>query len=428
MRGRPSGSSPLPQAIVPLLAPQRTDLAHLSGRVTLPPVTGRVRGALAVCAAVAVAACSGQRPQLAAEPTGPPGPTAARTAAARPASFTVVASGDVLIHPELTSQAAADARESGTAGYDYGPMLAGIRRLVSTADLAICHLETPLAPAGGPYAYYPAFSVPPQVATALADTGYDTCSTASNHTLDRGAAGVRRTLDALDTAGIRHTGSARSAAEAATPDILTVRGVKVAQLSYTYGFNGQGAVPADTPWIANQTDPETILAAARLARAAGAQVVIVSLHWGTEYQHQPTQEQTTLAHLLLADPAVDLIIGCHAHVTQPFERVGGKWVAYGMGNLIARHADPTEGNTAGLVARFRFTRDGTGRWRVTRAEYVPTYIDLGPPIRLVDLPAALADPALPAAVRARYATVQADTDQVVTSLGAARSGLVRGAG
>jgi poly-gamma-glutamate capsule biosynthesis protein CapA/YwtB (metallophosphatase superfamily) len=234
-------------------------------------------------------------------------------------------------------------------------------------------------------------------------------------------------LDALDAAGIRHTGSARSPTEAATPDILSVRGVRVAHLSYTYGFDGQVGL-AGSPWLANRTDPAAILAAARRARAAGAQVVIVSLNWGVEYRHRPTLEQTTLAHQLLADPAVDLIIGCHAHVTQPFERVNGKWVVYGMGNLIARHAEPTEGNTAGLVARFRFTRDAAGRWQVTRAEYVPTYIELGPPIRLVDLPAALADPTLPATVRARYATVQAGTDQVVTSLGASAAGLARGAG
>ena len=403
-------------------------------------LTGTARGVLSVrattrtvfvaalVAALVVAlstACAGQRPRLAAE-AAPSKSGTTRTAPAQP-SFTVVASGDVLIHPQLTAQAAADAGQTGALPYDYAPMLAGIKRLVSGADLAICHLETPLAPDGGPYSYFPAFSVPRQVATALAETGYDTCSTASNHTLDRGADGVRRTLEALDAAGVRHTGSARSAAEAATPDILDVRGVKVAQLSYTYGFNGPSA-QVDQPWLANRTDPEAVLAAARLARAAGAQVVIVSLHWGIEYRHQPTQEQTMLAHELLADPAVDLIVGCHAHVTQPFEQVNGKWVVYGMGNLIARHAQPTEGNTAGLVARFRFTRDGAGRWRVTRAEYVPTYIELGPPIRLVDLPAALADPALPAATRTRYAAVQAGTDEVVTSLGASGSGLARGAG
>src|SRR5439155_6990481 len=170
--------------------------------------------------------------------------------------------------PQLSAQAAADARDTGAAAYDYGPMLAGVKRLVSTADLALCSLETPLASEGGPYTYYPAFSVPPQVATALAATGFDSCATASNHTLDGGAAGVRRTLDALDAAGIRHAGSARSAAEAATPDILGVRGVRVAHLSYTDGFNRPGAA-AGTPWLANRTDPDAILAEARRARAAG---------------------------------------------------------------------------------------------------------------------------------------------------------------
>lgn len=394
-------------------------------------LTGR---ALLICAAtlttaLAGSACSGQRPQLAPETTAPAAGVPRGEAGPQPTggapTFTVVATGDVLIHPELATQAATDAASTGATPYDFRPMLAGIKPLVAGADLAICHLETPLAPAGGPFSYYPTFSVPPQLAGALADTGYDTCSTASNHTLDRGTAGVTRTLADLDAAGIRHTGSARSAAEAATPDIIDVKGVKVAQLSYTYGFNGL-SVPAGSPWLANQIDPAAIIAAALRARQAGAEVVILSLHWGTEYQHVPTAQQTALAHQLLTDPAIDLIIGCHAHVTQPFEQVDGKWVAYGMGNSIARHEKPTAGNTAGLAARFQFTRDGAGRWSVTRAEYVPTYIDLGPPIRLVNLPAALADPALGPATRARYAAAAADTDAVATSLGGSGHGLTRG--
>jgi poly-gamma-glutamate synthesis protein (capsule biosynthesis protein) len=199
----------------------------------------------------------------------------------------------------------------------------------------------------------------------------------------------------------------------------------VAQLSYTYGFNGR-TLPADQTWLANRTDPAEILAAARRARAAGAQVVIVSLQWGTTLSHQPDAAQATLAGQLLADPAVDLIVGCHAHLTQPFEKVNGKWVVYGLGNLLARHAVPTVANTAGMAARFTFARDGAGRWRVVKAQYVPTYIDLGPPIRVVDLPAALADPALPPATRARYAQVQAATDHVATSLRGPGPGLTRG--
>jgi Bacterial capsule synthesis protein PGA_cap len=157
-------------------------------------------------------------------------------------------------------------------------------------------------------------------------------------------------------------------------------------------------------------------------------VVIVSLHWGMEYQHAPTAQQRALARQLLADPAVDLIIGCHAHVTQPVEQINGKWVVYGMGNLVARHARPTGANAEGMIALLRFTRDLRGRWRVTHAAYLPTYIDLGPPIRVIDLPAALANPDLPAATRRRYALALADTDRVATSLAPSGAGLVRATG
>jgi Bacterial capsule synthesis protein PGA_cap len=125
-------------------------------------------------------------------------------------SFTLVAGGDVLLHEPLWAQAEADGAAAGTGGLDFRPLLAGVAPIVQGADVAICHLETPLAPPGGPYQGYPTFSVPPEIAPALADTGFDACSTASNHTFDQGAAGVDRTLATLDAAGIRHAGSART--------------------------------------------------------------------------------------------------------------------------------------------------------------------------------------------------------------------------
>jgi poly-gamma-glutamate synthesis protein (capsule biosynthesis protein) len=330
----------------------------------------------------------------------------------------------VLIHPPLTAQAAADARAAGVPGYDFRPLFAGVRPVISGADLAICHLEVPLGPPQGPFRGYPTFEAPPQVAAALEATGYDTCSTASNHTLDRGAAGVGRTLDALDAAGVRHAGSARSAREAAAPTVLAVPGARVAQLSYTFGFNGL-SVPAGRPWLSNRIDQARILAAARRARAAGADVVVLSLHWGTEFEHRPTAEQRSLARRLLGSPDVDLIVGHHAHVTQPFEKIGGEWVAYGLGNHVARHARPRGSTEQGLIARFTFT-ERAGRWSVGKAEYIPAYVDLGPPIRLVNLAAKLADPALDPGRRARYEKARDEITAVVSSRGAAEAGLVAG--
>jgi poly-gamma-glutamate synthesis protein (capsule biosynthesis protein) len=317
--------------------------------------------------------------------------------AAGPAELTVLASGDVLLHPGLWRQAAQDAHSRGQRGFDFRPVFAGVRSAVSAADLAICHLETPVGRPGGPFTGYPRFSVPPQVLPALADAGYDTCSTASNHSLDDGHSGVHRTLDAIDAVGLAHSGTSRSAGEHDAPALLSVRGVPVAHLSYTFSFNGLRRPPG-MPWLANLLRSSTVLAEARRARAAGAQIVVVSLHWGTEYRQRANDEQIGIAHQLLASPDVDLILGHHAHVVQPFERIGGKWVVYGMGNHVADQS--RQATRDGVLARMTFRRVSPDRWRVVRAEALPTWMRLESPARPVLVPDALADPATPAPLRA----------------------------
>jgi poly-gamma-glutamate synthesis protein (capsule biosynthesis protein) len=366
---------------------------------------------------VLLGACASGNSGAAPEPV-PPLPRGQSVAPDAPAlrttSFTVVAAGDELIHPALTAQAT----EDGHGKRDFSALFAGVKPVIEQADLAICHLETPIAPPAGPFKGYPQFSVPPELANTLADIGYDTCSTASNHTLDQGAKGVTTTLDTLDAAHLHHTGSYRSAADAATPLILDVHGIKVAQISFTFGFNQGTSAPAGSPWIANVIDPAKIIAAARAAKAAGAEVVITSLHWGTEDQQDPTPDQIRIAKQLLADPSIDLIIGCHAHVVQPFEMINGKWVVYGMGNQLARHDQPRGTTEEGVMARFRFSKDGTG-WHVDKPEYIPTFIDLGPPIRLRDL-------TVDKEVNAARKTQALDrTDKIVLSRGAADHGLTR---
>src|SRR5829696_7598847 len=134
--------------------------------------------------------------------------------AAAPKSFTLVATGDVLIHQDRALTAGA-LQDDGS--YDFSGVLAGVAPLIGAADLAICHLETPVAPPGGPYRGYPSFAVQPEIVDALAGVGYDLCSTASNHSLDDGFEGLVRTLDALDAAGIASTGTYRTEAESLQP-------------------------------------------------------------------------------------------------------------------------------------------------------------------------------------------------------------------
>jgi hypothetical protein len=361
-----------------------------------------------------------------------PQPASAQSASARssggprspagPRTLTVIGAGDVLLHPPLWDQATADARAEGRTGFDFDPVFAAVKPDISAADLAICHLETPLAAATGPYSGFPTFNVPPQVTTAIRDTGFDTCSTSSNHTLDQGEAGIRRTLDALDAAGLHHAGSYRDAQAQQTPNILDVHGVAVAQLSYSFGFNGLSR-PTGREFVANLINPDVIIAEARRARAAGAQIVVVSTHWGTEYEHAPNADQQRWARQLLASPDIDLVLGCHAHVVQPFEKVNDKWVVYGMGNEVARHSDPIDANREGVMPRFTFTETAPGRWAVTTAAAVPTWVDLTPAIRIVDLPRALADPATPTAARAVYRAAYDRISGYLNGRGAAQAGL-----
>ena len=373
-------------------------------------------------AALVLAACTGgsqpatePAPTLTETPTPTPTPTPERR------TFTLVGTGDVLLHERLWLQAERDAAETGNGVLDFTPQLANIAPIVSDADLAICHLEVPLAPADGPYEGYPTFSGPPQVVSALDATGYDACSTASNHTFDQGAGGVTRTLDALDAAGIAHAGSARTPSEAEQTtmvDVETTEGpVKVGLLSYTYGFNGIPYPASETFW-ANEIDEQEILADAATARQRGAEVVVVALHWGTEYDHDPNSQQAEVAPRLIGAPDIDLLLGHHAHVVQPIENIGGKWVVYGMGNLMANHAEPEGPKSEGLLTRFTFTEDlPTGRFAITAAEYLPLYQTYEPPVEVLVVPAAIVSGQTGTTTVARLEQALTRTTEVVTSRG-----------
>ncbi|WP_031482460.1 CapA family protein [Streptomyces bicolor] len=346
-------------------------------------------------------------------------------ASADPRGFTLVASGDILPHTSVIDRARFDA---GGSGYDFRPMLAGVQPVVSGADLALCHMET-IYGERGQYSGYPTFKSPPEVARGVAATGYDGCSTASNQSLDDGAAGILRTLNALDEARVRHAGTARTEGEARSVTMLRAGAAKVAHLAYTYGVNGF-PLPPGQPWAVNLIDKAKILADARAARKAGADVVVVSLHWGTEWQDEPDNTQLTLARELTAAssddrPDIDLILGTHAHVPQAYEKVNGTWVVYGMGDQVAgamyneQGVQDPRGNQSTL-ARFTFAppAEAGRRWEVKKAEFIPQLFDIDAG-RVINISQALAQGAELRGVRDRIR-------EVVLSRGAAEDGLVMG--
>lgn len=276
----------------------------------------------------------------------------------------LLAAGDLLIHGPVARAAFRGGR------YDFRPLLARIAPVIRRADLALCHVETPIA--AGARSGYPRFNAPGELASALRWAGWDACSTASNHSLDRGAEGIRATLHVLHKAGIRTTGTARSPAEARRILVLRAGGVRIAFLAYTYGTNG---LPVPAPWAVKLISARRILRDARRARRRGADLVVVNLHWGAEYVHAPTAAQRRLASRLLRGRAVDLILGQHAHVVQPIDRVHGRFVVYGEGNLLSAQSSGCcpSASQDGLMALVRIEKT-SGRARVRRVDYVPTRV------------------------------------------------------
>ena len=290
----------------------------------------------------------------------------------RPA-VTTAFTGDLLLNMPVNAAASSYGASSGRA-YDFRPMFEPVATILSTADLAICHLEVPLSPTSTGLSGYPTFLAPAELADAIAGAGYDGCSVASNHSYDRSRQGVLDTLSVLDSRQIGYAGMSASAADRAEPTIYVVDAVAVAHLSYTYSLNGL-VLPPNEPWLVNLIDESVILADASAARGAGADVVIVSLHWGAEYRSMPTSTQDALGRALISSDDVDLVVGHHAHVVQPLEKVGSEYIAYGLGNFLSnQRSNPFTQD--GVIISVEFALRGE-RMSARSVTYTPTWVESG---------------------------------------------------
>lgn len=315
-------------------------------------------------------------------------------------TITIAGVGDILLHREIIAQAVQD----GGGTPDFMPQLEGIAPLIASADLAVCHMEYALGSREGPWRAWPDPPYgPPQITDAMAALGFDACSTASNHALNAGFDGVVSTIDALEQAGLAHAGTATSETEADRITMIDVKGVPVALLSYTYGFNG---IPRPYDWCCNLIDPAAITADAQRARDAGARLVVVALHHGVEGIVSPTSDQQSVVQELADSGLVDLVLGHHAHVVQPVTRIGDMWVAYGHGNLLSAQSrkDPRTGD--GLLTTFTFAEQADGSFVGIDAIGYPI-VNLDFPFKILPVPSS-PDPAGKAA-----ATWERVSDQAV---------------
>ncbi|MDR6505910.1 CapA family protein [Arthrobacter oryzae] len=373
---------------------------------------GRASGSTPTTAGSAPASATAtQVPAPSPEPTPGKGPACA---AVRCTS--VLVTGDMLVHAQLWDQARADAAALGKPGLDFTPLLEGQRAYIDNSDLAICHQETPVARPEGPFSAYPSFNVPPQIIAASRNVGYQACTTASNHTIDRGTDGLVRTLDALDAAGLKHTGSYRTEADSQGILILQTKAARIAVIEAAYGLNGQYP---DYAWQVDMLDAPTMIAKAKKARALGADIVLGVMHAGDEYASAPNAQQQDTAHALVDSGQFTMIYGHHTHSVLPIENYKGTWIVYGLGNGVTELSPWYVVNNEGLLVRAQFSQDTAGKWTASDLAWVPSVIVRGP-YRWCSVAADA--PQGPCAGAEADAATRLRTRTVVESMGAAEAG------
>lgn len=244
---------------------------------------------------------------------------------------TIGAIGDILIHSPVYQDA------FNGATYDFYPMFEPVKTMLENADILTANQESRLGGTELGLSSYPLFNSPHEVADALVNTGVDIVSTANNHTLDKGEKGIQSEAAYLESIGLPYVGSFLDEQDKQTLRILQKNGIKIAFLAYSYGTNGI-PVPKGKDYLVNLIDRELMKEEIYRAKKE-ADVVVMSIHWGNEYQRIPTNDQKDLASFL-ANEGVDIIFGSHPHVLQPMEWIqtadGRKtFVIYSLGNFIS---------------------------------------------------------------------------------------------
>ena len=312
-------------------------------------------------------------------------------------TFTLSATGDILIHAPVFKACAVD------GGYDFDPIFTYFTDYVSAADLAVANLETTLAGNDNGYKYngYPRFNCPDQVVDGAKNAGFDLLLTANNHAYDTSSTGLHRTVEVVREKGLLNLGSKADAQE---PNFLVVEknGISLAMACYTYEANQDPAKKSpnglpmktgDIP-LMNTFDYanldllyKELTESMALSQEQGADAFILFIHWGTEYQTKQNTRQSEIAQKL-CDLGVDVIIGGHPHVVQPVELLTStkdeshKTVClYSMGNAVSnqriKNMNLKTGHTEdGVLFSVTFARYSDGTVILESADLLPTWVNL----------------------------------------------------
>ena len=284
---------------------------------------------------------------------------------------TMIMAGDNLIHSSIYKDA-----YLGNNSYDFTKIYSLIKPIVSKYDIAYYNQETILGGKELGISDYPLFNSPQEVGDAMVDAGFNLVSLATNHTLDKGEQAIINSRNYWNNQeNVLAVGSYTSSEERNNPQIMEKNNISYTMLNYTYGTNGikipQGKEYLVNVWPTNlsindinkdieyQTYKETVKNDIESIRNK-VDILIVAMHWGVEYTHEPTNYQKDMAEYL-ASLNVDIIIGTHPHVIQPIEWIDNTLVIYSLGNFLsAQYQDDNYNKVVGVMTSLKINKKVLG--------------------------------------------------------------------
>jgi poly-gamma-glutamate capsule biosynthesis protein CapA/YwtB (metallophosphatase superfamily) len=245
---------------------------------------------------------------------------------------TIVGVGDILIHDSLHKDA-----KIADGTYDFTPMFELVKPYIQQADVAFANQETMLGGIELGLSGYPMFNSPIEVGDALIDAGFHVVSIANNHTLDAGEKGILNAIEYYNANHLLYTGAYKSEDDRAQIRVLEKNGIAFSFLAYSYGTNGI-PIPSGKDYLINLIDVDRINEEIIRAKKV-SDVVVLSLHFGNEYEPLPNELQKMLV-TEFASTGADIIFGHHPHVLQPLEWIEQEdgrrtYVAYSLGNFLS---------------------------------------------------------------------------------------------
>ena len=284
--------------------------------------------------------------------------------------------GDLMCHSTQFNYA-----KVGTDTFDFTGVYKEVKQYLSAADLAIGNLETVIAGKNKGYSGYPYFNAPDDFIFALKDAGFDLLITANNHALDQGWDGVKRTIEVINEYKIHRTGTFLSQEDRDSIRIFQMNSIKIAILAYSENTNGL-PIPKGKDFVINLIDEELIRKDISKAREKNVDIVLVHLHYGPEYNREPSDYQKEIVNKIIQLGA-DIIIGGHPHVIQPVDffktnntKLYSGFVAYSIGNFISnqrwRYSD------AGVILNIQISKNKfTDSIYISEVNYLPTWVFKG---------------------------------------------------